>query len=349
MTLRSAIASDNEQLVHLTNLTPMQGNISICIKREPDFFALLNKKGKAHVIIAEEDNVIIGCVSIVQEEMILLNKPATFYYLCDLKVHPDHRNKKVATHLCYRMHKYLLDKDADWMLSMVAKGNNKVLPIMYGKAGIEGANSLGVFIIYQLLPKKNIRPAKNYQLSVSRDICAIVKLHGNFHNRYVLHPAISDESLKDCIHIAAFQNSEMVAALSLYDPIHLKQNVVIALPWYLKFITKAMRMLKPLFNFPYIPRTGEAIKILYAKNYSFLPGYEKALNELIKYARMFAFEKNYNFFSITFHERDKLKALVKNMPAFTFKSQELIGSLKNNTEILNKIKEDYVLEDFSLV
>lgn len=349
MTFRKAIASDNGQLVALTNATPMQGTISICIKREPDFFALLNKKGKPYVIVAEEDSEIIGCVSIVKEEMILLNKPQVFYYLCDLKVHPDHRNKKIATKLCHQMHNYLLDNDADWMLSLAAKGNNKVMPIMQGKSGIDGSQSLGTFIMYQLLPKKNIGLNKKYRIEAYDNMPAIINLYNEFNRRYVLHPVTSEESLKDCTHIAAFKNDKIVAAISLYDPVYFKQNVVIALPWYVNITTKLMRLMKPLFKFPPIPRKGEAIKILYAKAYAFLTGYEDAFIELIRYSRMHAYQNKYTFFSIAFHEADKLKDLIKNMPAFTFRSHEFIGSLKNNTAVLNKIKEGNVIEDFSLV
>ena len=75
MAIRIAIPGDNKKLVALSKLTPMDGNISICIQRDPDFFSLLKKKGCPQVFIAEENNEIIGCISIVQEEMVIMNRP----------------------------------------------------------------------------------------------------------------------------------------------------------------------------------------------------------------------------------------------------------------------------------
>lgn len=135
MTIRTACFIDNDKLVELARLTPMQGTISICIERQPDFFSLLYRKGQPHVLVAEEDNMIVGCVSIVKLEMVLLDRPTTFHYLCDLKVHPKYRSKKVATQLCKAMHEYLIEIGSDLLFSTFADGNQKVIPIMNGKSG----------------------------------------------------------------------------------------------------------------------------------------------------------------------------------------------------------------------
>jgi|GEM_PF-3766278 len=40
--IRETTFHDNEGLLQLTSLTPMQGNISLRVDRKPDFFGLLN-------------------------------------------------------------------------------------------------------------------------------------------------------------------------------------------------------------------------------------------------------------------------------------------------------------------
>ncbi len=346
--LRPAIASDNERLVKLTNLTPMQGTISICIKREPDFFALLNKRGKPHIIIAETDGMIAGSVSIVKEEMILLQQPVTFYYLCDLKVHPDHRNKKVATMLTHEMNNYLQVQNADWLLTIVADGNNRVMPLIKGKAGITSEHSENTFIIQQIFSKK-IKRKDKYKISDAASELSVMEMYKNFYSRYVLHPQVSSSTLKHCTHILAYENNKAVSAISLFDPIDIKQNVVTAIPWYLRVSIWWMRILKPLLSFPPIPHQGEPIKILYIKAFAFLPGYEEGFISLIHHARSVAYKNKYTFVSISINEKDHLKKYLKKLPGFTFKSKAMICSLKNNIDALNEIKSGNILEDFSIV
>ena len=166
MVIRAANTDDNNKLVQLASLTPMRGTISICIQRKPDFFSLLNKKGEPHVIVAEEDNMIVGCVSIVQEEMVLLNQPTSFHYLCDLKVHPGYRSKKIGTKLSKAMHAYLLETGSDLLFSTVADGNQHVMPLFNGKAGIKEVKTVGKFYILQLIPQKHVKLHPGYKLSL---------------------------------------------------------------------------------------------------------------------------------------------------------------------------------------
>lgn len=347
--LRTALLSDNKQLVELSKLTPMQGTISICIQREPDFFALLNKKGEPHIIVAEEDNVIVGCVSIVKEEMILLNQPTTFHYLCDLKVHPDYRSKKIGTQLSKAMHQYLIDVGSDYLFSTVADGNQKVMPLFNGKAGIENVHTVGKFYILQLVPQKNVKLNPGYKIVEYREEEKIVQMYQAFSSRYSLHPVISAGTYLNCTHYVALKNDEPVAAISFSDPKELKQNVLIDMPWYFSVAVNFLRMAKMIFNIPYLPHKGEMINILYVKSFSYLPGHEDAFLSLLNFAKQFAYKNNYSFLSITFHETDELRKKVKKFMAFPFKAHGMICSLKNNSNLLDKIKGKNVLEDFSIV
>ena len=349
MNLRVATPSDNQQLAALSNLTPMDGTISVCIKREPDFFSLLYRLGEPHVIVAEENTIIIGCVSIVKEEMMLMNKPTIFYYLCDLKVHPEHRNKKVGTHLSKAMHAWLLQQDADLLFSTVANENQKVMPLFNGKAGIENVTTAGKFYILQLVPKKNYKVNHAYTILRCSAEEKIVQMHSQFAERYVLHPYANAEYYNDCIHFAALKNGNLVAAISLFDPVSLKQNVLISIPWYYSLAVNFLRLAKPVLHTPYMPHNGEAIRILYVKDFSYLPGNEDALISLIKFASEYAYKNNYSFLSITFHEKDELRPRLRKFRSFPFIAYGMICSLKNNMEIISKVKEGNVFKDFSLV
>ena len=349
MNIRTADLGDNDKLVELARLTPMQGTISICIQRQPDFFSLLNKKGQPYVLVAEEENKIVGCVSIVEVKMVLLGKPTTVHYLCDLKVHPQHRGKKVATKLCGAMHDYLIEIGSDFLFSTFANGNQKVIPIMNGKSGIKNAQPVGRFHILQIVPQKNPKLNTEYKIEPYNDEEKVIQLHQKFSSRYLLHPLISAKSYLNCSHFAALKNNEPVALISLFDPGDLKQNVLIDLPWYFSIVVKLLRVAKPILNIPYLPHKGDRIRILYVKAFSYLPGHEDAFLSLLNYAKKIAYTNNYSFLSITFHETDQLRKRLQKFKAFPFKAHGMICSLKNNNKIIDQIKGGNVTEDFSLI
>ena len=95
--VRDATTADNAGLVELARSCPMRGDITMCVERAPDFFALSRLEGhRWRVGIAEDRGTVVGCVA-ASERLAYVNGAATrTAYVGDLKVHPAHRNRVVA-------------------------------------------------------------------------------------------------------------------------------------------------------------------------------------------------------------------------------------------------------------
>lgn len=349
MVIRIAIPGDNTKLVVLSKMTPMDGTISICTRREPDFFSLLRKKGSPLVLVAEENNEIIGCISIVREEMILMGRPTSMFYICDLKVHPDYRKKKVGTLLCHAMHDYLLKTGADLVFCTVAEGNEKVMPLVFGKAGIEGGINAGPFHILQLLPKKKFNPGGGMSIKKISYDEYMLNFYTKFSERYIFYPAKRPENFEGCVHYASMKNNKPVSIISLFDPGQLKQYVLVNIPWYYTFLAFLLRMAKPLIHIPKLPHKGEQLRILYVKDFAYTPGEEESFFSLLEFARNYAYENEYSFLSVSFHEADTLRQRLKNTMAFPFKSNVIISSLKKNPALVEKMAFKNAFLDYSLI
>src|SRR5882757_7800047 len=107
---RLATHPDNLQLLELTAATSMQGDISLCIDRQPDFFKLLEKRGETKVFIALEDEKIIGSLSVSCQLVYVGGDVMPVRYIGDFKVYESYRNKGVGLMLCNEM--------ADWVISV---------------------------------------------------------------------------------------------------------------------------------------------------------------------------------------------------------------------------------------
>ena len=109
--VRDATAADNAGLVELARSCPMRGDITMCVERAPDFFALSRLEGhRWRVGIAEDRGTVVGCVA-ASERLAYVNGAATrTAYVGDLKVHPAHRNRRrsLRTTIKRKMHSHLL-------------------------------------------------------------------------------------------------------------------------------------------------------------------------------------------------------------------------------------------------
>jgi hypothetical protein len=342
--IRVAAPVDSDALVQLTALTAMKGTISLRIDREPDFFALLKERGDYTVFIAEDGIEVIGSLSIACQKSYINGKAASVYYLGDLKVHPAYLKSTVAYRLLRAMQAYLLSITADLLLCTAALGNGSAMPLFKGRAGFHKFKQFTTFSVFQILPKK-AKTLPGYGFYDNSSLLAA--FYAEMYKRYVLSPAVF---LNGCINFACEIEQNIKAAVSLYDPTPLKQNVVVDYPLGVAIMLNILKKLKPLLGLGPIPQKNEPLRILYIKHYGFMPGFETAFLNLLDRTRNYAFVNNYHFVSIAIDEKDKsLLSIVKPRSRFVFRSAALLASLHSNTSIVESICGGLCFEDYSLI
>jgi GNAT superfamily N-acetyltransferase len=94
MKVRDAQPEDNEALVALAAQCPMVGDLSLCVDRRPEFFALSRLSGYPwRVGVIDGDTGPIGCVGVARRAVYLDGRATQLAYIGDLKVRPDHRGR----------------------------------------------------------------------------------------------------------------------------------------------------------------------------------------------------------------------------------------------------------------
>jgi Acetyltransferase (GNAT) family len=347
--IKEATRSDNEGLVYLTSLTPMKGNISIRIDRKPDFFRLLEMRGLSFVIVAELNNDIIGSYSASAVDVFIDGKQEQVYYLGDFRVHPDHRKSTIAARLAKAMLQKLESLNADLLFCTAAYGNDDVIPFFKGRAFIPLAKEVGIFNVLQIIPTPFKTRTAKYHVEEGPFASSGVSFFNNFMTKFQLGSVYSESSLENTTLITASFNNTVIAAITLFDAGHAKQNVLIRLPLYLKSIFKLINAIKTILPVVTLPEINEVVRILYIKSFACEPGHEQALKSLLGRARNIAYEKKYTFLAVGIHEKDPFIKIFSNFPKFTFKSRGFITSLKGRKEKIDSILKGIPFEDYSLV
>jgi hypothetical protein len=351
MIIREATSNDNEALLQLTELSPMDGVISLCIQRQPDFFALTKIRGESTVLVAVEQERIVGVFSASRQEVWVNKVRMPVYYIGDLKVHPAYRGSKIALELAQYMHGVLVRKKAKLLFCTTADGNAKVTPFFQGGAGLPAFEDIGLFRVLQILPTP-FQPKINFTVTDCTGIPKagdLISFYNAFFQKYQLGPVVTEQAIGSCRHLMLIENGKIKAAISLMDTSKLKQNVVHAMPWYLRIASSISNVLAEVLPTLRLPEIGEAIPIWNIRYFGYTEGSQDALLALIKLARKLAWEEQFLFLSIGLHERAAELPLFKKSPHITFTSHGMLTTFDRQSPAFEQVKAGVPFEDFTIV
>ena len=351
MLIREAADSDNRALLQLTKLSPMKGVISLCIDRQPDFFALLKKRGESIVLVAVENEQLIGVFSASKHMVWFNEKPVPVYYIADFKVHPAFRGSTTGLRLVKNMHEVVRQKGAGLVFCTIADGNDRILPFFKGRLSLPVFKTVGKFQVLQIIPSP-ARPQVPFPVEdrtgTAHDL-PLKSFYHQFFQKYQLGPVVQEQDLGDCRHLIMVENGSIRAAISLMDTSHLKQNVVVGLPWYLKVASAVSRLASKVLPVLPFPQIGQPILMWNIRYFGYLDGYDGALFKLIKVARRLAWEQKILFLSIGLHERDPFLHRFKKIPHIAFSSHGMLTTLNGEPQQVDEVAEGIPFEDFALV
>lgn len=346
---RIATYEDNLKLIQLTATSAMAGDIGLRIDRKPDFFSLLKMRGDTKVFVAEENDTIIGCICVSHQNIYVGGEMLPLQYVGDFKVTEKYRKKGIGLHLCDEVADYVISQKADLVFLNVSKGNTKPVSFFKNRPYIPDFDNIGNFKIYQVIGKR-IRP-KVYKYPIEETILNEEVLHffNSYYKEYQLGAVLTTDKFIATRIFVIREKKKIIAAMCLLDTMPVKQNVITTLSWKIKFILKIINTYSSIAGFSKMPLLNEPVKMLYIKYLAVDSKNSPLVKTLINYARNLIFEKSYSYVSIGLHEKDKFNDCLSGLLKLTFKSVGMLLSLKNNRDLINKVKEGVPYEDYSLV
>lgn len=358
--IREADEADNEGLLSLTQITPMDGAISLRIDREPDFFALLRLRGKSKVFVAVRGRQIIGCISVALRTAYISGIPETIAYIRDMKVHPSFTGTRVAARLIKALEADMRIAGIDTGFCVTADGNHRVMPLLEGRLGMPRWVPLGRFLVSGLVPSPFKRYTKRYLIDAAEpaDLPAIATLLDRFHRSRQFAPQLQEDEMAEILStrleepfrrtFVARRAQRAVATLTICDTGAVKRNVLLNASALQKGALALLRVAAAPFPSFHVPRMGQALRLLSVRYAACEDEDHAALEALIALARAEAFRHRFTFLMFGLHERDPLRNLVRRIPRFTFSSLALATSL-GNPGGLEKRVEGIPFEDYALV
>lgn len=157
--VRDATRDDNDALRAIAASCPMEGDVSVTVTREPDFFQLNRLEGERwRVGVAEVEGRVVGCVMAAERRAYVHGEPRQTLYAGDLKVHSAVRGQGVADALsAWAREAFTGMAGADAPILMTILGGNRAMERRTkGRGGMPHFRrfaSLRVYSIPLLMPR----------------------------------------------------------------------------------------------------------------------------------------------------------------------------------------------------
>ena len=304
---------DNDALIALSRLTPMEGAITVYIERSPNYRSFYDLHGDCSelytteqlsearydtwsTLVAEDQGQVIGVMSSSSRSLLFDGKPIRVGYLMDARVHPDHRRKGVVKTIGYAFAQRFGFVPLDCIVAYIIRGNERAIKgITEGAAETFSGKASGTFHLYQL---SMYRPYSYGGLKMERatpdDRREIAELLAEFYHGYNFSPPFSETYLDrqmrvslgyayDQIRIVR-DNGRIAALLGLWDEAPVKQTVALKNTRVVQTGIALARAIHLFMRSPKPPVLGQPMRSLYVKHIACRPGYEELLHRMLKAA-----------------------------------------------------------------
>jgi N-acetylglutamate synthase-like GNAT family acetyltransferase len=264
MHVREAVPSDNHELQALQARCPQGTNLVVSTVNKPDFFARARAYETSRVLVACDDDRIIGSAACAFREAIVNDQPALVGYLFQAFVAPEHRRRGVASQLLMEREDYLAQQGVDLIYTLILDGNFPSMKYVES----QGYHLKRSVIMPGLGAKKQIevpsvgtiRPAK-----VS-DLEAVSELINDTWDGFQLYEPASANSLDRFIsRTPAFSienllvleaDGAILSCLGFWDWSRVMEVKVLALSWRMKLTGWLLVVSRVL---PTFPRAGDIL------------------------------------------------------------------------------------------
>ena len=277
--VRDATTADNDALVALAETCPMRGDITMCVDRAPDFFALVRLEGERwRVGIAEDAGTVVGCVA-ASERLAYVNGAATrTAYAGDLKVHPARRGGFAADALEEFTREAVRSYGGDDMLTLltVLGGNRAMERRAAGPRGLPTLTrfaTLDVHAIPLLWPRERRVAGLRVDVARESDLDEMGALWNRVAPSRQLAPVLGAARLRGWIAdapglmvedylVARRADGRIAGFLALWDQYFIKQLRVLGYSARLAVVRAALNGLAPLARTPRLPAAGAVLPSL---------------------------------------------------------------------------------------
>jgi len=284
--IKENINNINKELVGVSMKCQLENQNYVYINRG-DYFSLKGLYDDFTIIAARNSqrNEIVGYSICITYNCVDKGKPEKVMYVTDTSIVPSSRKGFVLYHLMKAVHRYFIESDSRFCITITGKHNDNINNIM----GPRKAN-LFPWVKVKDMQLLNLSPMKKFNLSGYEYEISHVKKNeelekafnyvNNFYTDYRFYRPLSNEmfnnekaKLKLLDHkniIVAKKNRKIVGVLFYFDPSEIAKIIIAHYKPILDILVKVLRKSKRILTFlPSPPRLNESLRSLYVRYFAY--------------------------------------------------------------------------------
>jgi len=331
---REAGPEDNGALLELAASCPMEGDIGLCVERQPDFFALNRIEGDRSSVgvVDGPHGSPIGCIAVAERTAYLHGRPTRTMYVSDLKVHPHHRGSGAADALtAYARDKCLAagGEEIPTFLTILA-GNRSMERRLGGPRGLPNMvrfatiRSHAVSLLWRRRPPApdgaRVERATVDDIEEMADLWQQVAPQRQFaavHDASSLAAWIEAAPGLDpsCYWLARGRNGALTGFVGFWDQESFKQMKITSYSPKLALVRSAFNVAAPVVGACRLPPAGGALRYLSAVHVCVPGPTPNVLRSLVVSAYNELRGQGYSFLTIGLDVRDPLSTALSGLLA----------------------------------
>ncbi len=281
--LREATPPDNAALIELAASCPMNGEMSLRMDRGPDFFALNRLEGdRWSVTVAERAGSLVGCIAMSERSVYINGRPTRTGYVGDFKVHPAHRDTRIADALSLRAEPWFASLPPTAPIFITVLARNKAMERrLSGPRGVASFQKVGTIRTHSvpILWRRRQRRHASVRVDQARwsDLDEMVALWNTVARLRQLAPVLSARSFADWIRnapgldissyrLARSASGELVGFFAVWDQRSFKQLTVVGYSRRMNVARLAFNSLCPFIGVERLPAAGSPLECVTVAN-----------------------------------------------------------------------------------
>ncbi len=354
--LSVATARDNQEIIEHVKKNPIRMEMDYFMDRHDDFFKVQKILQGSKVLIAKTKDTkeIVGCVSFLKLEGMVLNEKIPFHYITDLI-----KDQKKRSPL---MMKDLLNLglgehfDSDLVFGLI-NGENKAARIFSNSDRLlSSAGVTATFNYYEIIPLSKHRIPKRYKIQsptdaeALQDACNFINDH---YKNYLLFRQLDLQYLevmfkylpnfnKENI-VMLYEEKNLKGVMIIYNPSEVVSLIISRMDKRTKMLVKFLKAINSFTGLLFSPpQIGEKIKTLQVRH---LAGTKKIQRYLLSYANNLAYHNKLHTVSMLADERDEIS--IHNCIVYKYKSLMYTSYKKPLASKIDLFKDRLVYFDIS--
>ena len=313
--IREATREDNDALLQLEAVSPQGTGISIVIDRD-DYFYRSQLHENSKVLIAEEDDKLVGIMAYAIKEVLIKGERERAAYFYDLRGEASYRRsmKRGLFRLWRTALQEMEEAGASFIYGQVKADNNDSMNI----STKVGARPISSFNILSLPSLQGQAPDLDPHLdTLDEEVERLSSFVGtrnlkpcDFHAPY-----LRGAELGYLRGIFRIEQGDSMAQVSAWDLTNIYRGRVLRMPLSFRILTGVLNPLSTILPVPRIPRVGEQVKYLQLFD-PVCRGKKgaKLLKDLIQQLRRVAYSDGIDILTLFVYTDDPLARIPKFFP-----------------------------------